>query len=804
MTAIPKTGEVAIRNKAAEAWRTLADAGRRIASAPGDGAGHIARIRALLGLGLRTLAVRECQMLIRAGAPAAAIGPLVEAAGALPPDGVGPDERETTLRANLANLPEHLRPSEEDLARWREEYCPIAWFRAVDGNIVRANMDSGRVAHLENIRGAAPAMFENLFATMRSRIVSPIIFEGCDPVWLLEALLHAPTPPTTPGFRPRLLVVQQDAAEFLNGLACANLGPELADERISWFIGSGATDRLRIWLADHTRIAPPECAIRSPLLRVPAEPSIAQVNEEAGAAWRDLHARLKRDVLEPHEPRDASYWAERFGSTDSLRVVVMTSRFSTYMRHASNELARELESAGHDALVLTEVDDTAATSVTYYLDEIRAFDPDLIVSINYPRSTIAGRVPPDVPFVCWVQDAMPHLFNRERGEATGPLDFVVGMVKLEMHRDYAYPKDRLLWLPMATRTETFTVKRRAERTCDIAWVTHHGASVEQLHERLTSDFREKNPDTQPALDTLRDRIIKITSDPSACVAYELAKLADEPLAIGSGGAALRGGFELLVSYIHQIAERAFRMEAARWAKSIAERRGWSLRFYGNGWDQNPEFADLAAGPVAFGADLAECYASAGVHLHASITQPLHQRVAECSLAGGLVLSRVPRDPFALLNNRAILEAIELGAGEPLPNDPDGRRVEIDRLPAARRMVDELDRLGLMPPHRFADGMIGWPGARIRDMQREDSPEFRAQATAFEALTGLFFANEQTLETLLDHALTDDAWRSEQIEIARSTLSETMTMRSFVDRTLGFIRDGLSAASESTAAAVPTR
>jgi len=110
----------------------------------------------------------------------------------------------------------------------------------------------------------------------------------------------------------------------------------------------------------------------------------------------------------------------------------------------------------------------------------------------------------------------------------------------------------------------------------------------------------------------------------------------------------------------------------------------------------------------------------------------------------------------------------------------------------------------MPPHRFADCRIGWPGARIRDMQREDSPEFRAQATAFEALTGLFFANEQTLETLLDHALTDDAWRSEQIEIARSTLSETMTMRSFVDRTLGFIRDGLSAASESTAAAVPTR
>lgn len=803
MTAIPKTGEDAIRSKAAEAWRALAEVGSRIAKAPNDGAGHIDRIRALLGLGLRTLAVRECQMLLKAGAPAPVIEPLVDAAGALTPDEVGPDERETALRANLANLPEHLQPSQEDLARWRAEYCPIAWFRSIDGNIVRANLDSGRVAHLENIRGAAPAMFESLFTTMRERIVSPIIFEGCDPVWLLETLLHAPTPPTTPGFRPRLLIVQQDTAEFLNGLACANLGPELADDRISWFIGPGATDRLRIWLTDHTRVAPPECAIRSPLLRVPAEPSIAQVNGEAGAAWRDLHARLKRDVLEPQRPRDASYWAERFGSTDALRVVVMTSRFSTYMRHASEELARELESAGHEAIVLTEVDDTAATSVTYYLDEIRAFDPDLIVSINYPRSTIAGRVPPDVPFVCWVQDAMPHLFKRERGLATGPLDFVVGMVKPEMHREYAYPKDRLLWLPMATRAETFAVERRAERTCDIAWVTHHGASVEQLHERLTGEFSKKNPDAQPALDSLRDRIIAITSDPSACVAYELAKLADEPLGIGSGGAALRGGFELLVSYIHQIAERAFRMEAARWARSIAQRRGWSLRFYGNGWDQNPEFADLAAGPVAFGSELAGCYAGAGVHLHASITQPLHQRTAECSLAGGLVLSRVPRDPFALLNNRAILEAIELGVGEPLPDDPEGRRVEIDRLPAARRMVDELDRLRLMPPHRFADGMIGWPGARIQDMQREDSPEFRAQAAAFDTLTGLFFANEQTLETLLGRALTNEAWRSEQIELAQSTLSETMTMRSFVYRTLGFVREGLSAVSEVTSAGAPT-
>ncbi|CAN0598841.1 unnamed protein product, partial [Laminaria digitata] len=164
-----------------------------------------------------------------------------------------------------------------------------------------------------------------------------------------------------------------------------------------------------------------------------------------------------------------------------------------------------------------------------------------------------------------------------------------------------------------------------------------------------------------------------------------------------------------------------------------------------------------------GEDLARCYQGAGVQLHASLTQPLHQRLAECAFAGGLTICRVPRDAFSLLNDQAIEESDQLGIGDPLPDDVHGRRIRIDDLPTSKRMVTELRRLGLCGPDEYRDGMLTWPGFKVHDARTFRTPAVRAHTAAFADMTSLFFACEGTLENLFERAINDAQWHREQSE-----------------------------------------
>lgn len=793
---------------AKRAWQALTDTQTSINQNPRAIPARVAHVRAIIGLGLRTFALHALERLSEQGIPDTVTHELNEAARALPDDRVSLDEREQTMWTNLLRLPHTLRPDERAMSAWRDAFGGITWLRASDGNIIRCDLEKGRVAHLQDLRGAAAKLLAPLLGRLNERPCRPILVEGFDPPWFVQTLLDAPAPESSHQFRQRILIAQQDPGEFYNGLACADLGEQFGDERVLWFVGQDATSRMRSWLLERVTVAPAHCVVRSPLVRESASPPIEQISQDVSDAWSSTRDDLIAQMVDPEKPRDLDHWKQRYtdAATDGtpLRVVVITSRFSTYIRHAAHDLCTQLDQSGHNATLLMEPDDFSVTTETYYLNAIREIDPDLIVTINYPRSMMRHHVPSDVPFVCWVQDAMPHIFDHDQGCAFGELDFMVGMVDRSLHEAFGYPSDRLRWLPMSASTEKFTADQSVSvRSCDIAWVSHHGASLEELHHQLLRGLLSGFPGAPEVLKAMPERIAGITSQPTSFVQSELAQLAQDPtLKAAFSTSPPTNGDALLRSYINQLAERAFRLETARWAVSIAQRRSWVLRLHGNGWDSNPEFRAFAAPPLTHGEELSRFYQRAGVHLHASLTQPLHQRVAECTFAGGLVLARVPRDQFSLLNDQAIEESVRLGIGHPLPDDPDARRAPIERLPSAKRLVAELRRLGLCDPEEYADGHLAWPGFKVRGALRGRTDDVCAHTKTFIGMTDLFFANEDTLELLLASALGDDAWRSEHISKARTVLSRTMSMRSFTDRLLGFVYQRLDAAP--TDAAAPTR
>jgi hypothetical protein len=63
----------------------------------------------------------------------------------------------------------------------------------------------------------------------------------------------------------------------------------------------------------------------------------------------------------------------------------------------------------------------------------------------------------------------------------------------------------------------------------------------------------------------------------------------------------------------------------------------SLRLYGNGWDEDPQFGRFAAGSVERGRQLNAVYNFSRINLHLHPYSTMHQRLSECGLAGGFMM-----------------------------------------------------------------------------------------------------------------------------------------------------------------------
>ncbi|MFH0899281.1 MAG: glycosyltransferase, partial [Pseudomonadota bacterium] len=81
--------------------------------------------------------------------------------------------------------------------------------------------------------------------------------------------------------------------------------------------------------------------------------------------------------------------------------------------------------------------------------------------------------------------------------------------------------------------------------------------------------------------------------------------------------------------------QVFRLQVVRWL--LEENIPVSL--YGNGWTELREFAHLAKGPVAPGADLAKVYQRSKVLLHVNTGSNCHMRLFEGIASGGFVVAR---------------------------------------------------------------------------------------------------------------------------------------------------------------------
>ncbi len=483
----------------------------------------------------------------------------------------------------------------------------------------------------------------------------PIIIEGADPPWLLERVWRT-TPALPDGYHPWIAVVARDEEGWRRACERTDLAPILADERVHVFTGERAA--LDFSEFQHERL---HTRLNCQLLTLPGAPDgtmspLPDLIRAALGAQQAEHVRLTAEVEAIYAGRDERFWAERFRAAMEsapgaapLRVLILTSRYTTFVRHAMHDLAEAFRAGGCEARTLMEPDDHSRLVTVAYLREFAAFRPDLVVTANFARPHLGAACPRNVPFVCWIQDTLAHLFDSRIGRALGPLDFTFGNTMQALHLHHGWPARTMRHWPVVASAARFhagpvDAARRQRFECDLAYVSHHSGAPEALTQGWLRETRPGSPEHE-AVRWLAPRLIGLVRDeaPGAPLderqhSARARPIIDEALAMFPGATLDRSRFWAHVA--GPMMERLVRRQTLRWAAEAARSRGLVFRIYGRGWDADPEFAPFAAGPVEPGEDLRACYQCAGAHLHMSANTGAHQRVYECALSGGLMLRRL--------------------------------------------------------------------------------------------------------------------------------------------------------------------
>ncbi|MHC4303328.1 MAG: hypothetical protein ACYS15_00730 [Planctomycetota bacterium] len=777
-------------------WAFLPAVLQALRVAPDDEAMRFLAAANFARLGLSTPARALLAELDAGTAGAPDVIALSEAIDKLPPDVLPPDELVKTCQGNVEALAGRGVDLSPELVTWVRRAGAWTWLRAHDGNVVRRLSDGREPSDWfglsDQVGEAERFAREHLVSDNEILFRPPCVLEGVDPPWMLRRLVEI-TAESSLGYRPRIRVLQSDPLELLDGMAQADLRSTIEDPRVSFFTGPDAHEKFRADLHAnfHAQIIGPYILL--PNVRARVQPTADRIISEAQAAQQSVAQRLDTAVRKIYAGRDRAWWAARYaaaldGSGEPLRVLIPTTRHSTYVKHASRDLADAFTEIGCNVEVFIEADDfTKSTSIAYqrHLERLR---PDLVVVINYGRANTGQMLPAPLPVVCWIQDAMWQQFECEIGAAQSEMDFLVGHLFRELFDRFGYPRRNSLSMPVVVSARKFhrgpvDPELLARHACEIAYVGHQSETPRAQRDRLLAELAP-TPIHQQCVEAMYPKIREIAAGPmQRATGKWLAEIVNETLREVTGDAEPHAAARLLKLWAQPLADRILRHESLQWAADIARRRGWRFRIYGRGWADHPDLAEYACGELDHGEELRACYQAAAVHLHLTINTNRHQRVLECVLSGGLPACRrkaedvwPPRD-YTLRRLARECEPVVCH----LPSRKLGYRV-VDH-PEAMALVALYQRYGRdTGPFHYttAQEIAARRAGDGTDLDRDDAWLLGDSAE-------ITFATPQDLEQLVERAVERPAWRESLSRSIACRARERCTTDRFAQRIIELVR-----------------
>jgi hypothetical protein len=659
----------------------------------------------------------------------------------------------------LADRVRSFRPTEPYYIRSAEDRLELAVGQG----------DSFRVLPTRLSPAAATGVMRSLCPA--GKVTDAVLVAGEDQGWLWNAICQLPAEsPHANGHRPPVYFLTADLERFRVLLHLHDWRTMLSDRRVRLFVGPDCAAEL-----GHSLVT--ELMLPWPVASVTIEPAVWPDGQSLQAVVDAARTQQSRQLnqLAATDPASAAAIVDRITAGRPLRVLGITSRFTTFIQHSMRDWLAAFESLGHTTRLLIESADHEIPSNLVTATTCDEFRPDLVVAIDHSRRTLSG-VPAHVPVVMWVQDKLPNIYNPAAGAALGLLDFVIGYGRLELTTNFNYPPSRFMPTMMATNETRFTSTRRpyaelARFRCDVSYVSHASTPPDQIIARTKAALPQ--PEAKALIDDLYGKVKSVydagggISSGDDIHSIIRVTLAERKLAADEAGL-----FDL---FAHQVNNALFRQQALAWVAEL----GVDLRLYGRGWETHPTLSKHARGEADNAVDLHAIYQASAINLQVTPFGAVHQRLLDGLASGGFFLMRsVTADELDLLRKRmwdwCVAREISSGPEMFARRDPEWSA-------AAERYA----ALGATHPRTDPAGVYA-------EMEECALTGFsRTPETLFENTAAVTFSTRDQLQAGVKRYLAAPDERAAVAAAMRGRVIQAHTYRGITSRMLRFVQSGLS-------------
>ncbi len=443
------------------------------------------------------------------------------------------------------------------------------------------------------------------------------------------------------GLYPTVYVVEPDPEVLLHSMMIHDFtGPDgpIQREHYRWFVGPQWETQLHEALLTDQYLPTPSEVVTQSLRGDQIKQHLTQITRTRQAT----HSQARQQVMAYYQSVTPQQLVSLLGPDPPRppRVLVLTSRFTTVLQHASRDAMDAFKQMGWETKLVIEP--TAYHRVTYIAlqHEVLTFEPDLVFVIDHLRHEQQGVFPPQLPFVCWIQDHLPALTAQSAGRRITPRDFVLTAVAGFYHQRYGYPLRQCIDVPRLTRI-AIKPTRWVSDGDDLVYVSNASRQPSQIADELVSGC-QASPELHRLIRACCDRLMSIydggrwVATPRELFALVKEAEADQQVPLEREGARR----QLVLKLFHPLNDALYRQQALQWAAQIASELGLSLALYGQGWDDHPLFSAHARGRVAYGLRLEQLTRSVKINLQ---LEPYlcvsHQRLLDGLTAGGFYLVR---------------------------------------------------------------------------------------------------------------------------------------------------------------------
>jgi hypothetical protein len=518
-------------------------------------------------------------------------------------------------------------------------------------------------------------------------------------------------------------------------------------------------------------------------LCVTVDPALWPAGVTVDSLWQSAHDAANTRMHQLSRQVEAIYAGfdlkalERRMRGERIRVLGITSHYTTFLKHSMRDWLDAFEAMGHETKLVIEQGDHQIPNPIYFGEAIAGFKPDLILMIDHYRAEIAG-LPRQIPCVMWVQDNLPNIFSAQAGASQGPRDYCLGFGRLHLRDQCGYPEKRFMPAQVGANEKRFAPRQlspseMATFGCDMSFVSHASASATSI---LGEQINRADPTARKLLLDVFEQMNAVYAAGKAIThASLIGRMIQRSLAQLRFQIDLPSQQSMFDFFNNRINNAMFRHQALNWAAEL----GINLHIYGRGWEQHPRFSKFAKGVACNQSQLATIYQASKINLQITPFGAVHQRLLDGLAAGGFFLVRHTGGDQVEPIYRKIYDWCQAN------QISDDDALKQHATPEILKLLDQVtENLGISPFEL---------NGTVMDVLKlaADGGYIRSAASVWPEYDEVCFASGEQLLGRAKHFLSHDADRQRVASSMRQAVIDQLSYTSTSRRLLEFIADDLS-------------